>query len=207
MQRSYYQQLLLQPLDFEAIRALLRDQLGEDPSVAALPEIIDARTKGNPFFIEEVVQSLVESGQLTGGRGAYRLATPVDALQVPASVQAVLSSRIDRLPEREKQVLETAAVMGNTFAETLLGRVMARVAAIDEPALGSALSTLAGAEFLYEAALYPQLEYSFKHPLTQKVALRSQLRERRVRVHGAVAHVLEEAGGNLDERAAEIAQH
>ena len=63
------------------------------------------------------------------------------------------------------------------------------------------------AEFLYEAALYPQLEYSFKHPLTQEVAQRSQLRERRMRVHAAVAQALEEAGGNLDERAAEIAQH
>ena len=85
-------------------------------------------------------------------------------------MQAVLSSRIDRLPEREKQVLQTAAVIGKTFGEALLGRVMASVAAIDETALGAALSALAAAEFLYEAALYPQLEYSFKHPLTQEVA-------------------------------------
>src|SRR5262245_63451037 len=84
---------------------------------------------------------------------------------------------------------------------------MASVTAIDETALGAALSALAVAEFLYEAALYPEIEYSFKHPLTQEVAQRSQLRERRVRVHAAVAHALEEAGGNLDERAAEIAQH
>ena len=142
-----------------------------------------------------------------GGRGAYRLAAPVEALQVPASVQAVLSSRIDRLPEHEKQVLQTAAVIGKTFGEALLGRVMASVTAIDETALGAALSALAAAEFLYEGALHPQIEYSFKHPLTQEVAQRSQLRERRVRVHAAVAQVLEEAGGNLDERAAEIAQH
>jgi len=207
IQRSYYQQLPLQPLDPEAIRALLRDQLGEDPSVAALPEIIHARTNGNPFFIEEVVQSLVEGGQLVGGRGAYRLATPVDTLQVPASVQAVLSSRIDQLPEREKQVLQTAAVIGKTFGEALLSRVMASVTAIDETALGASLSALAAAEFLYEAALYPQLEYSFKHPLTQEVAQRSQLRERRGRVHAAVAQALTEVGGNLDERAAEIARH
>ena len=153
------------------------------------------------------MQSLVEGGQLAGRPGAYRLATPVEALPVPASVQAVLSSRIDRLPEREKQVLQTAAVIGKTFGEALLGRVMASVAAIDETALGAPLSALAAAEFLYEAALYPQLEYSFKHPLTQEVAQRSQLRERRVRVHAAVAKVLEEEGGNLDERAAEIAQH
>ena len=207
MERPYYQRLPLQPLDPEAIHALLHDQLGQDPSVATLPQIIHARTKGNPFFVEEVVQSLVEGGQLTGGRGAYRMAMPVEALQVPASVHAVLSSRIDRLPEHEKEVLQTAAVIGKTFDEALLGRVISSVTAIDETALGPALSTLASAEFLYEAALYPQLEYSFKHPLTQEVAQRSQLRERRVRVHAAVAHALAEAGGNLDERAAEIAQH
>src|SRR5215510_2725038 len=207
MERPYYQPLPLQPLDPEAIHALLRDQLGKDPSVARLPQIIHARTKGNPFFTEEVVQSLVDGGQLAGGRGAYRLATPVEALQVPASIQAVLSSRIDRLPEREKEVLQTAAVIGKTFDEALLGRVMASITASDETALGPALSTLAAAEFLYEAAFYPQLEYSFKHPLTQEVAQRSQLRERRVRVHAAVAQALTEAGGNLDERAAEIARH
>jgi len=207
MQRPYYQQLSLQPLDPEALRALLGDLLGEDPSVAALPEIIHARTKGNPFFIEELVQSLVEGGQLVGGRGAYRLAASVETLQVPASVQAVLSSRIDRLPELEKQLLQTAAVIGKTFSEALLGRIMASLTAIDDTALDPALSALVRAEFLYEAALYPQLEYSFKHPLTQEVAQRSQLRERRVRVHAAVAQALTEAGGNLDERAAEIARH
>jgi hypothetical protein len=95
-------------------------------------EIIHARTNGNPFFIEEVVQSLVEGGHLAGRRGAYRLARPIEMLQVPASVQAVLSSRIDRLPEREKPVLQTAAVIGKTFGEALLGRVMASVTAIDD---------------------------------------------------------------------------
>ena len=127
MQRSYYQQLPLQPLGAEAIRELLRDQLGEDPSVAALPEMIHDRTKGNPFFIEEVVQSLVESGHLAGARGAYRLTTTIDALEVPKSVHAVLAARIDRLSEREKHVLQTAAVIGKTFPEALLRQVIASV--------------------------------------------------------------------------------
>jgi class 3 adenylate cyclase len=207
MQRSYYQQLPLQPLGPEAIRELLRDQLGDDPSVAALPGMIHERTKGNPFFIEEVVQTLVESGHLEGSRGAYRLRTALDALEIPPSVQAILAARIDRLPEREKQLLQTAAVIGKTFSETLLRQVIARVSKLDETALSEALSALVAAEFLFEASLYPQLEYSFKHPLTQEVAQGSQLRERRVRVHAAVAEALEEAGGNQDERAAEIAQH
>ncbi|MBI3786602.1 MAG: AAA family ATPase [Deltaproteobacteria bacterium] len=207
MQRSYYQHLPLQPLAPDAIRQLLRDELGDDPSVAALPEMIHARTRGNPFFIEEVVQTLIESGHLTGARGAYRLTAPVEALQVPATVQAVLAARIDRLAEGEKQVLQNAAVIGKTFGQALLRRVLGSLAAVDETALGQALSALIASEFLFEAALYPEVEYSFKHPLTQEVAERSQLRERRVRVHAAVAQALEEAGGNLDERAAEIAQH
>ncbi|MBI3386362.1 MAG: hypothetical protein HY027_01355 [Deltaproteobacteria bacterium] len=98
-------------------------------------------------------------------------------------------------------------MIGKTFSEALLRLVVTKVAAIDETALSQALAALAAAEFLYEAALYPQLEYSFKHPLTQEVAERSQLRERRARVHAAVAQALEDAGGNLEERAAEIAQH
>ena len=207
MQRSYYQHLPLQPLAPDAIRQLLHNELGNDPSVEALPEMIHARTKGNPFFIEEVVQTLIESGHLTGARAAYRLTTPVEALQVPATVQAVLAARIDRLAEREKQVLQTAAVIGKTFDEALLRRVLGSLAAVDETTLGQALSTLIASEFLFEAALYPEVEYSFKHPLTQEVAARSQLRERRARVHAAVAQALEEAGGNLDEHAAEIAQH
>ncbi len=206
MQRSYYHHLALQPLDPEAIRSLLRDQLGEDASVAALPEAIHERTKGNPFFIEEVVQSLVESGDLVGARGDYRLTTTIEALPVPASVQAVLASRIDRLAEREKQVLQTAAVIGKTFAEALLARVASDVAGLGERDRDDALSALVAAEFLFEAELYPELEYSFKHPLTQEVAAGSQLSERRQRVHAAVARALEQ-GGSLDERAAEIAQH
>jgi adenylate cyclase len=207
MGRSYYQQLPLQPLGPEAISALLRGLLGEHPSVTGLRGLVHARTRGNPFFIEEVVQSLVESGQLAGARGAYRLTTPLDALEVPASVQAVLAARIDRLPEREKQLLQTAAVIGATFSEELLRRVVANVGALGDAEQGAALSALVASEFLYEASLYPQLEYAFKHPLTQEVALRSQLRERRVRVHAAVAQALEAEGGGLDERAAGIAQH
>ena len=113
--------------------------------------MIHTRTKGNPFFIEEVVQTLIERGHLTGARGAYRLATPVDALQVPATVQAVLAARIDRLGEREKQVLQTAAVIGKEFSEPVLVQVLADVAPRDaSPAdLAAALRSLAQAEFVY----------------------------------------------------------
>jgi predicted ATPase len=98
-------------------------------------------------------------------------------------------------------------VIGKQFSETALRQVLARVAPLDEAALDQAQAALVAAEFLYEASVWPRVEYSFKHPLTQEVAQRSQLRARQVRVHAAVTQALEEAGGNLDERAAEIAQH
>jgi class 3 adenylate cyclase/tetratricopeptide (TPR) repeat protein len=207
MQRSYYQHLPLQPLTSDAIRDLLSNHLGQDSSIAALPSMIQDRTKGNPFFIEELLQSLIESGHLTGVRGAYRLTAPVETLDVPASVQAVLTSRIDRLTEREKNVLQTASVIGKQFSETLLCKVLATITPLDAVALDQALQCLVAAEFLYEASVWPLVEYSFKHPLTQEVAQRSQLRTRKMRVHAAIALALEKARGNLDERAAEIAQH
>jgi adenylate cyclase len=204
MQKSYYQQLPLAPLRPEALREMLEDLLGRDPSVAGLAGAIHGRTRGNPFFTEEVVQSLVESGDLVGARGRYRLAAPVEALEVPSTVQSVLAARIDRLPEREKQVLQTAAVIGKEFPEPVLEAV------VDLPSheLRAALAVLKDAEFLYEQSLYPEAEYAFKHPLTQEVALRSQLLARRQRVHVAVARALETASGEkLEERAALLAHH
>src|SRR5438093_11107591 len=122
MQKSYYQQLPLLPLGPEAITELLRDLLGTDPSLAGLGDRIRKRTGGNPFFSEEVVQALAETGSLAGAKGAYRLVRPAAELRLPATVQAVLAARIDRLAEREKQVLQTAAVIGREFTEPILRR-------------------------------------------------------------------------------------
>jgi class 3 adenylate cyclase len=117
MSRSYYRQIALAPLGAEAIEELLADLLGADPSLDGLSELISERTEGNPFFIEELVRSLVEAGSLEGERGAYRLVRPVEAAGVPASVQTVLAARIDRLGRREKAVLQAAAVIGKEFSE------------------------------------------------------------------------------------------
>jgi class 3 adenylate cyclase len=204
MQGSSYQQLPLRPLDPAAIDELLGDLLGADPSVAALPALVCERTGGNPFFIEEAVQALVEAGSLVGTRGAYRLTRPVADLAIPPTVQALLASRIDRLEEREKHALQTAAVIGRTFAEP----VLRRVAGLPADDLAAALRALVAAEFVYEEALYPEAEYAFKHPLTQEVAYHSQLGERRARVHAEVARAIEEVdAGKLDERAALLAYH
>jgi class 3 adenylate cyclase len=202
--RSYYRPIPLAPLGPEAVRELLRDLLGPDRSVAGLAEAIHERTGGNPFFTEEVVRSLIESGQLEGADGAYRLLTPVERLEVPSTVQALLSARIDRLPEQEKGVLQTAAVIGKEFPAPVL--VAASESSQDE--VESSLRALVRAEFAYEQSLYPVLEYAFKHPLTQEVALGSQLRDRRRRTHAAVAKALEVANAShLEETAALLAHH
>jgi class 3 adenylate cyclase/tetratricopeptide (TPR) repeat protein len=204
MQKSYYHQIPLAPLGPEAIQELLRDLLGPDPSTEGLAEAIHARTGGNPFFTEEVVQTLVESGHLEGVRGAYRLVTPIERLEVPPSVKAVLAARIDRRPEREKQVLQTAAVIGTEFSEPILREA----AALPEVELHGALAALKNAEFVFELALYPVAGYAFKHPLTQEVALGSLLSDRRRRTHAAVARAIEDQpGARLDEAAALIAHH
>src|SRR6059036_1623251 len=188
MQRSYYQQLPLLPLGAEAIAELFADLLGSDPSLHRLRELVQERTGGNPFFIEEIVQSLIETGVVAGARGGYRLVTPAEEVGLPATVQSVLAARIDRLPEREKRVLQTASVIGKNFSEPILRRV----AELNGGDLSAALHALTSAEFLYQEALYPEAEYTFKHPLTQEVAYRSQLAERRVRIHAAVARAIGE---------------
>ena len=204
MQRSYYQQLPLLPLGPEAIKELFADLLGGDPSLHRLRELIQERTGGNPFFIEEIVQSLQETGALVETRGAYRTGKPTEEIAVPATVQSVLAARIDRLPEREKLLLQTASVIGKNFSEPILRRV----SVLGDGDLPASLHALTSAEFLYQEALYPEAEYVFKHPLTQEVAYRSQLAERRTRVHRVVAGAVEELGKEkLDERAALIAYH
>ncbi|HEY2388691.1 MAG TPA: adenylate/guanylate cyclase domain-containing protein [Candidatus Binatia bacterium] len=204
MQKSWYHQLSLLPLGAAAIRELLADLLGNDPSLTGLVEAIHARTAGNPFFTEEVVQALVEGGHLAGTKGSYRLVTPVEKLDVPTRVQPLLAARIDRLHEREKRVLQTAAVIGVEFPEPIL----AAVAELPKSELDEALRVLKAGEFIYEQALYPVAEYAFKHPLTQQVALDSQLRERRRSTHRAVAHTIEALNADkLDQHAALLAHH
>jgi class 3 adenylate cyclase/tetratricopeptide (TPR) repeat protein len=204
MQKTWYRRLPLLPLTSTAIHDLLRDLLGADPRIAGLADTIYESTAGNPFFAEEVVQNLIESGGLEGSRGAYRLVTPVERLEVPATVQSVLAARIDRLGEREKQVLQAASVIGRDFSEPILSAVLAW----PPGDLSGALQALRSGEFLHEQSLYPVTEYAFKHPLTQEVALGSQLREHRARTHGAVARAREKLDADrLDEQAALLAYH
>ncbi len=202
---AHYHQLALSPLGEEAGRELLRDLLGSDSSLGELGASILERTGGNPFFTEEVIQALAETGSLVGGRGAYRLTAPLEALALPATVQALLASRIDRLGEPAKHLLQAAAVIGKQFDEPLLREVSGVVHDRD---LDAALAALQEQEFLRLVTLSPHPEYAFKHPLMGDVAYRSQLSERRTRLHAAVATALETLRADrLGEYASLIAHH
>src|SRR5207244_1821014 len=110
--KAYYTQLRLDPLPPASVEAFLAALLGDDPSLAPLTPMLIARTTGNPFFLEESVRTLVETGVLAGTPAAYRLVQPLEGLLVPATVHAVLAARIDRLPPEEERLLQTAAVIG-----------------------------------------------------------------------------------------------
>ena len=198
-----YRQIALQPLAEADASALLGELLGHDPSLGELGAHLSTRAAGNPFFVEELVQSLVQSGALAGAKGAYHLACTVDVAAIPTSVQAVLAARIDRLPARDKEVLQTAAVIGKQFAS----EVLRAVSDLPGTELDGALQALAAAELVVEQTARPVAEYAFKHPLTQEVAYATQLTARRAQLHAAAARALVAAGGQSSERAALIAYH
>ncbi len=204
MQGSHYHQLPLAPLSQRASHALLSDLLGADVSVGALFDLIGERTGGNPFFIEELVRALVIAGTLTGRPGDFRLATSLETLVLPTTVQSLLAARVDRLEESLKDVLQTAAVIGKQFDEPLIREV----SGLDAQMLGVALGALQEAELVHEVQPYPEAQYAFRHPLTQEVAYHSQLGERRARLHARVATALEKLRADrLGAHAALIAHH
>jgi class 3 adenylate cyclase/tetratricopeptide (TPR) repeat protein len=204
MGRTHYRQLPLAPLDEEAGAALISELLGSHRSLVELSGLIRERAAGNPFFCEQIVSSLAERGVLEGQPGVFRLAHPGIEIEVPATVQAVLAARIDRLADREKLVLQNAAVVGREFPRRLLGEVVA----LPEAELDSALRELTDAELVFEAELYPESQYAFRHPLMREVAYGLQLSPARVRTHAAIARALQELDPDrLDEHAALIAQH
>ena len=185
--KTYYTQLRLDPLPPESAEQLLRGLVGEDASLAPLKRVLIERTQGNPFFLEETVWTLVETQALLGERGTYHLARALPSIQVPATVQAVLAARIDRLPPEEKRVLQTAAIIGTEVPWPLLRAI----AEVPEEELQHGLARLQAAEFLYETSLYPEREYTFKHALTHEVAYGSLLQERRRMLHAHIVEAIE----------------
>jgi class 3 adenylate cyclase/tetratricopeptide (TPR) repeat protein len=185
--KSYYRAVRIEPLPPETAEELLSSLIGGDATLEPLKQLLIERTEGNPFFLEESVRTLVETQVLAGERGAYRLARAVQSLQIPATAQAILAARIDRLAPEDKRLLQAAAVIGKDVHFPVLQAIA------DEPeaALRRGLSNLQAAEFLYETRLFPDLEYTFRHALTQEVAYGSVLAVRRLALHTATGRALE----------------
>jgi predicted ATPase len=210
MSAPYYEELSLDALADGEVDVLLRRLVGGDASTTDLRRLIRERTGGNPFFVEEVVQSLVEHGVLaraaaTEGaprrpvkRTAMRLMRPIDDLSIPATIQALLTARFDRLRRDDKLVLQAASVIGRSFSIDVLRHVLAKQSAPDTESeevsgetIETALATLVEADFIRRQAGEADAEYAFKHPLTQAVAYSSQLADVRARLHVAVAQALQ----------------
>ena len=176
--------LSLAPLAPQDSRTLLDDWLGSDGMLAPLRFRIEARARGNPLFVEEMIRSLVERGVLRGERGAYEPTAPIEEISLPETVQAVLASRIDRLADRDKDVLQAAAVIGRDVPIELLRAVVD----LPAPALAASLERLAAADLLGPSE--SPGEHAFRHPLAQEVAYRTQLLDRRRGTHAAIARAL-----------------
>src|SRR5271156_4880138 len=176
--------------------ALVGELVGPDPSVGAVAALITERTAGNPFFAQEMVRELAERGVLEGQRSGYRCRADVAEVSVPATVQAVIAARIDRLEPRAKQTLSAAAVIGSQFGPDLLISL----------GIDAALEALVEAELIDQVRFTPRAEYEFRHPLIRAVAYESQLKSDRAKLHRRLAAAIEAgAPGSVEQNAAVIA--
>jgi class 3 adenylate cyclase len=192
------QTIALAPLADSDTVALLGELLGSDPSVAELAAIIADRAAGNPFFAEEMVREFVQGSVLAGERGGYVCRANVAEVSVPATVQAAIAARIDRLSTPAKQTLNAAAVIGLRFTPALV------------TALGvdPVVDELARVELIDQVRFTPSAEYAFRHPLIRTVAYESQLKSDRAHLHRRLAAAIEHHDpGSADENAALIAEH
>ena len=202
--KTYYRQLRVDSLSAGSAEELLVTLLGMDSSLERLKELLITRTEGNPFFLEESVRTLVEIKALTGQAGAYRLTSTPERLQIPATAQAILAARIDRLDSEDKRLLQAASVVGKDVPFPLLEAI----ADVSDQELRSRLARLQAAEFLYEIRLFPELEYTFKHALTHEVAYGGLLRERRRELHARIVDIVETLyADRLGEHVERLAHH
>ncbi len=201
--RTFYTQLRLDPLGGESAEEMLESLLGSEPELDPLKRLIIRRTQGNPFFIEESVQVLLDEGALVRN-GGVKLTRPLGELKIPPTVQAILAARIDRLPPLEKDLLQTLAVIGKEFTLDLAKAVANK----SEESLGTMLADLQLGEFIYEQPTFGGAEYTFKHALTHEVAYNSLLAERRRATHERTARAIETLyAGHLEDHLSELAHH
>jgi len=193
------QTIALAPLsDFET-STLVADLLGPDPSVGKIGAIIAGRAAGNPFFAEEITRDLAERGVLVGRRGSYTCRTDVGEVGVPATLQATIAARIDRLGPAAKHTLAAAAVIGSRFSSDLLASLEVDPDVVEE---------LITAELIDQVRFTPRAQYAFRHPLIRTVAYEAQLKSDRARLHRQLAASIEaREPQSADPNAALIAEH
>jgi len=192
------QSIALAPLSDPETAALVTELLGPHSSVSGLATMIAERAAGNPFFAEEMVRDLAERGVLRGQRGAYISAAEVGEVSVPATLQATIAARIDRLDPKAKRTLSAAAVIGSRFSRDLLETL----------GVDPVLEDLVGGEFIDQIRFTRQSEFVFHHPLIRTVAYEAQLKSDRAELHGRVAAAIEARDpASADENAALIAEH
>jgi class 3 adenylate cyclase/tetratricopeptide (TPR) repeat protein len=187
--RVWYRRIAVHPLERSSVHEFLGDLLGSDPSLNPLKAALVVRTEGNPFYLEESVRALLETGAIVGGE-TYRIDKPVTELEIPPSVQSVLAARIDRLPSDDKRLLQAAAVVGHDIPFDILKEVVD----MNPFELDRGLERLWLAAFLDRIKSRP-LTYTFKHALTEEVAYTSLLRERRKFIHNKALRAVERVSG------------
>ncbi|MDQ3434477.1 MAG: AAA family ATPase [Actinomycetota bacterium] len=204
LEGDHVRRLVLNPLEPSALRALLREILGAASSLDGLAELITERAAGNPFFCEELVVALSETGHLNGQPGSYQLAQTIESLVLPPTVQATLAARLDRLGSEEKQLVQDAAVIGTEFTAGLVAEVAEK--SLED--VGRTLQTLVAADMITAADDGGHARYAFRHPLTREVAYHSQLSPRRRARHARLAEAIARLhADNLDEQSALLAHH
>jgi class 3 adenylate cyclase len=202
--KTYYTQLRLDPLGHGSANEMLSALLGDGLEAAPLKRLIIEKTEGNPFFMEETVQVLIDEGVLVRDGGAMRLTRPLGELKIPPTVQGILSARIDRLLQDAKELLQTLAVIGREFSLSLIRAVVTK----PDDEMNRLLNDLQLGEFIYEQPAVGDTEYIFKHALTQEVAYNSVLIERRKQLHQRAGAVLEALfAGQLEDHLDELAHH
>lgn len=197
--------IVLEALRPAEIENLAQQLLGDHASLDGLPQQLQQRAGGNPFYVEEAVQSLSEAGHLIGTRGAYRLDKPIVQWTIPDTVHALIAARVDRLAEADKSLLQAASIIGLEFDEAQLQAL----AGVDASALADGLRNLRQRGFVAAIADAPG-RYEFAHPLSQDVVYRTQLESQRVAAHAQLAAQLEQQHADqasADEAAPEIAHH
>jgi class 3 adenylate cyclase/tetratricopeptide (TPR) repeat protein len=202
--KTYYRQLRLDALAAASADELLDSLLGSDATLTALKRMLIERIEGNPFFLEESVRALIETGTLAGTRGDFRLTNAVGSVKIPPTARAILAARIDRLDPHDKRLLQAAAVIGKDFGLPLLGAI----AETSDVTLHASLVRLQAAELVYETNLFPDVEYTFKHALTHEVAYGGLLQERRGQLHARIVGAIEALNWDrLGEHIEQLAHH